>query len=269
VTPPEASFLAAWASLIAIFGRFFCAWSPTRWGGAPAGAAGCRSFNLYRRASQRRRQTRAADGARWQAAVLRNQGEFADRQGARIAHSAAAAPQHRRHKTVNRAPSLSGNGIWQAALGQRLWQLVQRPVPRGAARGSQRARAAQAGSTALRRSWRHRTSIENALNINGVILVRRPQGSSYFYEKSIPYERGGTLFSSQLLARFRNECPTERVLKQLPTRDFQIIGLSGRRTCVVAIVRSSRRHRPGWAAFECPLFEIVRSTYTRPEFYRT
>ena len=26
VTPPEASFLAAWASLVAIFGRFFCAW---------------------------------------------------------------------------------------------------------------------------------------------------------------------------------------------------------------------------------------------------
>jgi hypothetical protein len=37
VTPPEASFLAAWASLIAIFGRFFCAWISDALGRRPGG----------------------------------------------------------------------------------------------------------------------------------------------------------------------------------------------------------------------------------------
>ena len=41
VTPAHASFLAIWVSLIAIFGRFFCAWLSDALGRRPAGVLIC------------------------------------------------------------------------------------------------------------------------------------------------------------------------------------------------------------------------------------
>jgi integrase len=56
---------------------------------------------------------------RRQAGVQRGQGQFADRQSSRIAHSATAAPKYRRH--TNPTLGLSGDGVRAAALGQSLW----------------------------------------------------------------------------------------------------------------------------------------------------
>ena len=75
---------------------------------------------------------------------------------------------------------LPGDGIWKAALGQGVWQLVQKAVPRSRARGAQRAWATQAWGAALRRSRRHRTSAD------GAVWLDQPAAGCCVYQEGEP-----------------------------------------------------------------------------------